>query len=108
MEPPETEHSVSFGIARTPPLEDGSVTKCPTLSLYITSLMVDFAHSDFEMNASLMTSIKSLNDRAGERGARAEWVSEHWSDWTFRRESEVWGEWLNYTESMFFFLMVIE
>lgn len=53
--------------------------------------MMDFA--DYEMSASMMTAIKCQDDRAGERGARAEWVWEFWqNDWVFRQESEVWGE----------------
>lgn len=41
----------------------------------------------------MMTSIKCQDDRAGERGARPEWVWEYWqTDWVFRQESEVWGE----------------
>ncbi|KII94908.1 hypothetical protein PLICRDRAFT_128240, partial [Plicaturopsis crispa FD-325 SS-3] len=81
-------------IARTPQPDSGTATETettPTLSVYITSLMLDFPHSDFAMSASMMTAIKCQDDRVGERGARAEWVWEHWqSDWTFRHESEVW------------------
>ncbi|KAJ6628905.1 hypothetical protein B0H10DRAFT_1989764 [Mycena sp. CBHHK59/15] len=76
-------------IARTPPIE-GADNKSPTLSLYITSLILDFAHN-YEMSASMMTAIKCQDDRTGERGARVEWVWEFWqNDWVFRRESEVW------------------
>jgi hypothetical protein len=63
-----------------------------TLSLYITSLVVDFSQSDYEMPATMMVAIKNAGDKAGERGARAEWVWEVWqNDWIFRQESEVWG-----------------
>lgn len=69
---------------------DTSTTK-PRLSLYITSLMVDFAHADYESSASMMTAIKCQADRVGERGAPAEWVWEFWQmDWTFRQGHEVW------------------
>ncbi|KAF9054971.1 hypothetical protein BDZ89DRAFT_1055595 [Hymenopellis radicata] len=63
-----------------------------TLSMYITSLALDFAHPDYEMSASMMAAIKCQDDRAGERGARPEWVWENWqNDWVFRQESEVWA-----------------
>ncbi|KAF8913767.1 hypothetical protein CPB84DRAFT_1757474 [Gymnopilus junonius] len=62
-----------------------------TLTLYITSLMLDFAQGDYDIPASMMASIKCQDDRVGERGARPEWFWEFWqSDWVFRRESEVW------------------
>jgi hypothetical protein len=74
-------------IART-----ASVSGPPTLSLYITSLVVDFSQNDYEMSATMMAAIKSQDDKTGERGARAEWVWEVWqNDWIFRQESEVWG-----------------
>lgn len=74
-------------------LSEGSTTK-PTLSLYITSsMMVDYAHSDYELSASMMTAIKCQADRPGERGAPPEWVWEFWQmDWVFRQEREVWGK----------------
>ncbi|TCD69884.1 hypothetical protein EIP91_005961 [Steccherinum ochraceum] len=63
----------------------------PSLSLYITSLMLDYAHADYEMYTSMFTGIKCQDDRVGERGARAEWVWEYWqNDWIFREDSEVW------------------
>ncbi|TFK55598.1 hypothetical protein OE88DRAFT_637560 [Heliocybe sulcata] len=73
-------------IARSPAVEG----RTPTLSLFLTSLLVDYAH-DYEMSASMMTAIKCQDDRAGERGARADWVWEHWdNEWIFRQEREVW------------------
>ncbi|KAJ7490303.1 hypothetical protein B0H11DRAFT_2009964 [Mycena galericulata] len=58
-----------------------------SLTLCITSLMLDFAHN-YEMNASIMAAIKCQDDRVG---ARAEWVWEFWqNDWVFRRDCEVW------------------
>ncbi|KAJ7094524.1 hypothetical protein B0H15DRAFT_829907 [Mycena belliarum] len=61
--------------------------KCPTLSVSITSLILDFAHH-YEMNASIMAAIKCPDDRVG---ARPEWIWEFWeNDWVFRRENEVW------------------
>ncbi|KAJ7180369.1 hypothetical protein C8R43DRAFT_399180 [Mycena crocata] len=73
-------------IARVPPSE-GAINKPPTLSLYITSLILDFAHN-YEMNASIMAAIKCPDDRVG---ARPEWVWEFWQhDWVFRSGAEVW------------------
>jgi hypothetical protein len=90
--------TLNLSTARTPGIpEADDAVKPQTLSLYITSLMLDFAQHDFEMGASMMAAIKCQDDRAGERGARAEWVWEYWqNDWTFRQESEVWGEPLYY------------
>jgi hypothetical protein len=63
-----------------------------TLSLFITSLELDYPPAD-ETPVTLMAAIKCQDDRAGERGARPDWVWEFWQhDWTFRQESEVWGE----------------
>lgn len=63
-----------------------------TLSLYITTLMLDYAEDDFELHTSMMVAIKCQGDRIGERGARPDWVWEFWqNDWVFRRENEVWG-----------------
>ncbi len=71
-----------------------------TLSMYITSLALDFAHPEYEMSASMMAAIKCQDDRVGERGARPEWVWEYWqNDWVFRQESEVWGKPLLYVAS---------
>ncbi|KAL6305831.1 hypothetical protein BKA93DRAFT_730440 [Sparassis latifolia] len=74
-------------------LEIGMLTTGPqTLSVYITSLMVDFAHADYEMCTSMFAAIKCQDDRIGERGARAQWVWEYWQNgWVFRQESEVWA-----------------
>ena len=64
-----------------------------TLSLYITTLSLDFADDDFEIYASMMVAIKCQDDRIGERGARPDWIWEFWqNDWAFRRDNEVWGE----------------
>lgn len=72
---------------------DGAPSSSPTtLTLYITSMM-DFSQGEYEAYASMMAAIKCQDDRAGERGARPEWVWEFWqNDWVFRRESEVWGK----------------
>ncbi|PCH41190.1 hypothetical protein WOLCODRAFT_100015 [Wolfiporia cocos MD-104 SS10] len=85
-------------IAKTPPpenMENATLptlrNQLPTLSVYITSLMVDFSNAEYEMSTSMFAAIKCQDDRAGERGARAEWVWEYWHDgWVFRQESEVW------------------
>lgn len=81
-------------IARTPLTENNSPTdekdQVQTLSLYITSLMIDFPH-EYETSASMMTAIKCQDDRVGERGARAEWIWEFWQErWKFCMDSEVW------------------
>jgi hypothetical protein len=72
----------------------GSGTNNPaqTLSLYVTSVMLEYAHTDYEICSSMFAGIKCQDDRAGERGARADWAWEFWqTDWTFREDSEVWG-----------------
>ncbi|KAI0322452.1 hypothetical protein OF83DRAFT_1049301 [Amylostereum chailletii] len=82
-------------IARTPhaePVQGSSSHPQPTaaLSLYVTCLSVDY-HSDYELSTSMMAAVKCEDDRVGERGARADWAWDEWqSEWTFRRESEVW------------------
>ena len=54
--------------------------------------MLEYAHTDYEIVASMFAGIKCQDDRAGERGARPDWVWEYWqNDWTFREDSEVWG-----------------
>lgn len=87
---------IFFNLARTPPSEGNLTaqgeTHTQSLSLYITSLMLDFPHAEYETSASIMTAIKCQDDRVGERGARAEWVWEFWQDqWRFGHGSEVWG-----------------
>ncbi|KAI0796913.1 hypothetical protein C8Q75DRAFT_790900 [Abortiporus biennis] len=68
-----------------------TITKPSTLSLYITSVMLEYAHADYEMYSSMFAAIKCQEDRAGERGARADWAWEFWqNDWVFREDSEVW------------------
>lgn len=67
-------------------------TQPPALSLYITSVMLEYAHTDYEIASSMFAGIKCQDDRAGERGARPDWAWEFWqNDWTFREDSEVWG-----------------
>ncbi|KIM46330.1 hypothetical protein M413DRAFT_441413 [Hebeloma cylindrosporum] len=85
------DHKFKLEIAPTV-VADGSAASTPnTLSLYITSLMLDYAQGDYETSASMMAAIKCQDDRVGERGARPEWIWEFWqNDWVFRRESEVW------------------
>ena len=80
-------------IAFTPTRESSSDSPVKqTLSLYVTSLMVDFAQPDYELAASVMAGIKCQADRAGERGYPAEWVWDFWqANWVFRQEHEVWG-----------------
>ncbi|KAJ3754210.1 hypothetical protein EV360DRAFT_96688 [Lentinula raphanica] len=70
--------------------QHSAVNKPSGLALYITPLMLDFAHPQYEMSATMMAGIKCQDDRAGERGARADWPFEVWHDWVFRQDSEVW------------------
>ncbi|KAF8192451.1 hypothetical protein BJ912DRAFT_1057819 [Pholiota molesta] len=86
------DHKFKLEIAPTIlPESEGSISPPTTLSVYITSLMLDFAEDEYETHASMMAAIKCQNDRIGERGARPDWVWEFWqNDWVFRRESEVW------------------
>jgi hypothetical protein len=58
--------------------------------------MLDYApHTDIALCTTMMAAIKARGDFAGERGARADWVWEFWDqEWTFRKESEFWGEYL--------------
>ena len=59
----------------------------------MTSLVIGYSHNDYEVSATVLAAIKTNNSKAGERGARTEWVWKEWqNDWTFRQESEVWGE----------------
>jgi hypothetical protein len=68
-------------------------TQLPSLVLFVTSVMLEYAHSDYEISSSMFAGIKCQDDRAGERGARPEWAWEFWqNDWVFREDSEVWGE----------------
>ncbi|KIY49431.1 hypothetical protein FISHEDRAFT_41134, partial [Fistulina hepatica ATCC 64428] len=61
-----------------------------TLSLFITSLLHDYSHPDYELAASIMVAIKSVDKNLG--GTRPDWVFEHWSnDWVFRQENEVFS-----------------
>ncbi|KAJ3799207.1 hypothetical protein GGU11DRAFT_679953 [Lentinula aff. detonsa] len=79
-------------IARTAPRNErnSALDKPSGLALYITPLMLDFAHPQYEMSATMMAGIKCQDDRAGERGARADWPFEVWHDWVFRQDNEVW------------------
>lgn len=104
------ENKFKVELARTPLLEDqnatptgalvvrstsgsGNTLRIPTLSLYVTSLFLDFAHPEYEFCTAIMVAIKSREDRAGDRGARSDWVWEHWdSGFIFRKGSEYWGE----------------
>lgn len=80
-------------IARTPLSTDsipGAATT-PTLSLYVTCLMLDYANAEYELSASILAAIKCQDDRVGERRARANWIWENWqNEWAFRQENEVW------------------
>ncbi|KXN89519.1 hypothetical protein AN958_05681 [Leucoagaricus sp. SymC.cos] len=78
-------------IACAPQSEETLNPPRQTLSLYVTSLMMDFAQGDYEMPASMMAAIRYQDTRVGERGVRADWVWQFWQhDWVFRQESEVW------------------
>lgn len=91
---PEFQHTAKTAIPENHDLSATPIirTQPQTLSLYITSLLMDFAHADYEVYSSMFAAIKCQDDRVGERGARAEWAWEFWQDgWVFRQESEVWG-----------------
>ncbi|KAH9850752.1 hypothetical protein C2E23DRAFT_834054 [Lenzites betulinus] len=63
------------------------------LCLHITCLSIDYVRQDYgnDLSASMFAAIKCQDDRVGERGARAEWVWEHWqSNWVFGQDREVW------------------
>ncbi|KAF9450142.1 hypothetical protein P691DRAFT_758411 [Macrolepiota fuliginosa MF-IS2] len=78
-------------IAGIPHSEETLTPPRQMLSLYVTSLIMDFAQGDCEMPASMMAAIRYLDTRVGERGVRADWVWQFWQhDWVFRQESEVW------------------
>ncbi|KZP20228.1 hypothetical protein FIBSPDRAFT_932465 [Athelia psychrophila] len=80
-------YKLEIGMSRMHEASD--VAQAQRLSLYITSLIMDYAQ--YETSASIMTAIKCQGERSGERGARAEWVWEHWQErWTFRPDNEVW------------------
>lgn len=79
--------------ARTPSDTDTehSTTPLPTLSLYVTCLMLDYPNAEYEIAASMLAAIKCQDDRVGERGARADWAWDFWqTEWTFRQDNEVW------------------
>ena len=62
------------------------------LSLFLTSVIIEYAHTDYEICSSIFVGLKCQDDRAGERGARADWAWDFWQhEWTFREDSEVWG-----------------
>lgn len=62
-----------------------------TLSLFVTSVIIEYAHTDYEICSSMFAGIKCQDDRVGERGARPDWAWEYWqNDWVFREDSEVW------------------
>ncbi|KAI0307093.1 hypothetical protein B0F90DRAFT_1807787 [Multifurca ochricompacta] len=66
-------------------------THLPTLSLYVTCLMLDYANAEYEISASMLAAIKCQDDRLGERVARADWAWDTWqTEWTFRQDNEVW------------------
>lgn len=82
-----------FKLEIAPIMREGNSTPSSQsfLSLYVTSLMMDYAQGDYETSASMMAGIKCQDDRIGERGARPDWVWEFWqNNWVFRQESEVW------------------
>ncbi|KAH9049710.1 hypothetical protein EDB84DRAFT_1260529 [Lactarius hengduanensis] len=78
-------------LARTPSDAEVATVQLPTLSLYVTSLMLDYANAEYEISASMLAAIKCQDDRVGERGARADWAWDTWqTEWTFRQDNEVW------------------
>jgi hypothetical protein len=68
-------------------------SQIPSLVLFVTSVMLEYAHLDLEISSSMFARIKCQDDCMGERGARPEWAWEFWqNDWVFREASEVLGE----------------
>ncbi len=61
------------------------------LWLNITSLVTGPPTSSSE-SATIMAAIKSHETSVGERGTPCEWIWETWDQFTFRDNSEVWGE----------------
>lgn len=88
--PVATEVSQSVPLLNT---LNSSASSAPntTLSLFLTSMQLDWNHGGYEVAATLMAGIKCSEDRPGERGARSEWVWEAWRDWVFCKGSEFWG-----------------
>ncbi|KAG8884903.1 hypothetical protein FRB98_002101 [Tulasnella sp. 332] len=88
-EQPATPTSPTRG---TEPLTSPSqLVRLPSLSLYITSLFLDFAHPEYEFCTAIMVAIKSHEDRVGERGARSDWLWESWErEFVFRKDAEFW------------------
>lgn len=84
---------ISHPLAKSAVADTTNKIQLPTLSLFVTSVMLEYAHADYEMYTSMFAAIKCQDDRAGERGARADWAWEFWqNDWVFREDSEVWGK----------------
>src|SRR5712691_6749077 len=95
--------------ARTPSDTDTehSTTHLPTLSLYVTCLMLDYPNAEYEIAASMLAAIKCQDDRIGERGARADWAWDFWqTEWTFRQDNEVWRKLLLGVSFPFAFLIL--
>lgn len=81
-------------IVCTPLSEETLHSTRQTLSLYLTSLVMDFAQrSEYEMATTMMVAIRCHDTRADNCSLRADWVWQFWQyDWVFRQESEVWGK----------------
>lgn len=71
--------------------------------MFITCMLMDHPHVDYEISATMMAAIKCQDDRVGERGSRPEWAWETWQhDWVFRQDHEVWGMYVRlYLDSIF-------
>ncbi|KAG8904032.1 hypothetical protein FRB99_002374 [Tulasnella sp. 403] len=73
------------------PRSSSSASRVSTLSLYVIALFIDFAHPEYEFLSANMVGIKSPENRAGDRGARSDWVWEFWEhDFSFRSGNEFW------------------
>lgn len=93
---PEEQPATPTSPARSSTESASQLIRLPSLSLYITSLFLDFAHPEYEFCTAIMVAIKSHEDRAGERGARSDWLWESWErEFVFRKDAEFWGKYVS-------------
>lgn len=69
----------------------GASADVDRLWMNITSLVTGPPNSANE-SATIMAAIKSHETSIGEKGMPCEWIWETWDQFTFRDNSEVWGE----------------
>lgn len=60
------------------------------LSVYLTSLVLDYTHPDLEIPASIMVGLRPIRDAIGRRGAEnGGWSWRRFYDYTFRKEADL-------------------